>query len=465
MRDTLAVIGGGSAGFAAATKANDLKVKTALINEGEIGGTCVNRGCVPSKVLLEIGNIAYRAAHSGFESIAADMPVPDFDKAIREKRQIVDTLRQSNYTKVIETMHSVDLYKGKGKLLPGPRIEVNGEVLEADNVIIASGASPKIVPFKGLKDIDALTSTEALDLEERPDSLVVVGGRALALEFAQIYSRLGVRVTILQRSPRILPDHEPEVSQEMTKCLTEEGINIFTNTKILGFSRGKSRKSVLFSSNGQKESLGADQILLATGRTPNTRGIGLERVGVKVDDRGFILTDAQLRTSNPRIYAAGDCTSPIMLETLAAKMGNVAASNILEGEKLSIDVHEIPRAIFTDPQVATVGYTDDEYSQRTGACSCRTIGMELVPKAQAVRDTRGIVKMVIDPSTERIVGVHIVSPLAAEMIHEATLIVRFALTLDDVIATTHVFPTLSEGIKRAAQSFKRDISSMSCCIE
>jgi mercuric reductase len=178
-----------------------------------------------------------------------------------------------------------------------------------------------------------------------------------------------------------------------------------------------------------------------------------------------VKTNAFLQTSNPSIYAAGDCVSQIMLETLAAKMGNVAVRNAFENAKATINPKEIPSVVFTNPQVARVGYTDEEYSTKTKACACRTISMVLVPKAQIINDIRGVIKMVIDSRTLKIVGVHIVSPLAAEMIHEATLAVKFGLTIDDIIGTVHVFPTMSEAIKLVAQSFRKDVSKLSCCVE
>ncbi len=464
MKYDLIILGGGSGAFAAATRAEDLGVKTALINDREIGGTCVNRGCVPSKLLLEMGNILHRCRHGEFEAVQGEASF-DFKRAMQEKSEVVERLRQSNYRKVIEKMGSIDLFEGRGRFVGRDEVEVDGKVIEGEKFVIATGSRPHIVPFKGIEEVGVLTSEEALDLEELPGSLIVIGGRALALEFAQMYARFGSEVTVLQRSARILPEDEPQVSQELTRCLAEEGIRILTGVEVLELGQKKGKKTVRFMVNLKEEEISADEILMATGRRPNTDGIGLEKAGVELDGKGFVKINQHMQSTNPSIYAAGDCASPVMLETLAAKMGNVAASNILEGAGKTIDLKEIPRAVFTDPQVASVGYTDEEYREMTGACACKTISMELVPKAQVTKDTRGIIKMVVDPRTEQIVGVHIVSPLAAEMIHEAALAVKFKLKLDDITDTTHVFPTMSEAIKKAAHAFKRDVSSMSCCIE
>ena len=294
--------------------------------------------------------------------------------------------------------------------------------------------------------------------------MIIVGGRALALEFAQMYAHFGTRVTVLQRSQRILPEDEPEISNELTRVLSAEGIEIYTGVQVKEVSQKDGVKIVNCVLKDVEREFEAQQILMGTGRKPNTRGIGLDLAGVETE-KDFIKTNEFLQTTNPDIYAAGDCASPMMLETLAAKMGNIAVRNAFENARLSINSREVPSVVFTNPQVAKVGYTEEEYSAKTHACACRTIPMSLVPKAHVIGDTRGVIKMVIDPNTLRIVGVHVVSSLAAEMIHEATLAVKFGLTINDLIGTVHVFPTLSEAIKLVAQSFLKDVSKLSCCVE
>ncbi len=294
--------------------------------------------------------------------------------------------------------------------------------------------------------------------------MIIIGGRALALEFAQMYAHFGTRVTVLQRSSRILPEDEPEISNELTRVLSAEGIEIYTGVRVKAVNQKDGVKIVTCILEGVEREFEAQQILIATGRKPNTRGIGLELAGVETE-KDFVKTNEFLQTTNPEIYAAGDCASRMMLETLAAKMGNIAVRNAFANDRLTINHKEVPIVVFTNPQVAKVGYTEEEYSTKTHACACRTISMSLVPKAHIIGDTRGVIKMVIDPNTLKIVGVSIVSALAAEMVHEATLAVKFRLTIDDVIGTVHVFPTLSEAVKLVAQSFRRDVSKLSCCVE
>ncbi len=217
-------------------------------------------------------------------------------------------------------------------------------------------------------------------------------------------------------------------------------------------------------SDGPKELL-ADEILLASGIQANTSDLGLEQAGINLDQRGFIRVDEKYMTDNPNVFAAGDCIGRKPLETVAAKEGSFAAENALTGSQRSINYDHVPHAVFTNPQLASVGLTEEEEMLRFNACACRTIYMDAVPKADVVKETRGVFKMVIHPRNSKILGVHIVSPYAADLIHEATLAVKFGLTVDDIIDTVHVFPTLSEGIKRVAQAFTRDVTAMACCVE
>jgi len=462
----LIILGGGAAAFAAATVAADLGAKTAMINEGlPLGGTCVNVGCIPTKHLLEVGNHYYLANHNRFRAIEANGSSLDFRAAIAEKDELIAGLRERNYQEVLESMEGVTLYEGRGRFISPHEVEVNGQVLTGEKFIIATGSSPRIVPFPGIERVRYLTNREALALEALPKTMIIIGAGPLAMEFAQMFSRFGTEVTVLARGPRVLRREEPEVSQELQRCLEEEGIVIHTNTKVEGLCEEGGLKVVEASIAGTKRTLKAEQLLMATGVVPNTADLGLEEAGVKLGRGGEILVDEQLRTSAEHIFAAGDVIGPPHLEAVAAKEGHVAAENALTDAGKTIDYNVIPHAVFTDPQVASVGLTEEEFSKRHQVCACRVVQMEHVPKAQAIKDTRGLIKMVIDPRSTEIVGVHIVASLAAEMIHEAVLAIKNRMTIDELIDTVHVFPTLSEGIKLAAQAFRRDVTKMSCCVE
>lgn len=460
----LIILGGGSAAFAAGIRASETGLKFAMIENGTIGGTCVNVGCVPSKHLLTVGDHFHYSRYHEFDAIRANQLTLDFPVAIKQKDEVVGSLRKSKYADVIEALPGADFIQGKGIFISKNEINVDDECLTAKKFVIATGSAPQVVPVKGIDKVTYLTSNEALSLQRLPESMVIIGGRALGLEFAQMYSHFGTRATVLQRSSRILPEDEPEISEEVTKCLKNEDIDIYTNVVIHEVSEKNGVKKIQSSINGEKKEFDAEQILMATGRKPNTEDIGLDKAQVETE-KSFIKVNEYLETTSPNIYAAGDCVSSVMLETLAAKMGNTAVRNAFESTKATINLKEIPSAVFTNPQVAKVGYTEEEYSAKTKACACRTLSMALVPKAQVINDTRGVIKMVIDPNTLKIVGVHIVSPLAADMIHEATLAVKFGLTIDDIINTVHVFPTMSEAIKLVAQSFRKDVNKLSCCVE
>ncbi len=285
------------------------------------------------------------------------------------------------------------------------------------------------------------------------------------MEFGQLFHHLGTQVTILQRSPQILSRVEPVVAGELQKHLQDEGITIRTSTQIQRVGKTSTGVFVAILSEGKAERLEAERLFLATGVTPNTETLQLPQAHIATRADGAISVDRFYRTSNPNVVAAGDVIGYPYLETVAAKEGNYATQNALEGTQKFINYDHVPHAVFTSPEVAWVGLTETEYMQRHHTCSCRTVSLQQVPKALAVQDTRGVVKMVRNHINDKIAGVQICAPLAADMIHEATLAVKFGLTVEDLIDTVHIFPTFSEAIKLAAQAFKRDISKMSCCIE
>jgi mercuric reductase len=463
-RFPLIVIGGGSAGFAAATKSNDLEIKTALINDGLLGGTCVNVGCVPSKYLLEVSRSLHNAKNPMFDGIKINQVEFNFKKTMEEKDKIVDKLRQSNYIQVMEYLPNVSLIEGRAKLLGDKKVQVGERTLQAEKIVIAIGSQPYTPSFDSLEDVDYLTSTDLLELKELPKSLIIIGGRAVGLELGQALHRFGSNVTILQRSERVLPDQEPEIAERLQGYLVGEGIDIKTKVSIKKVYQKDVTKYVEAKIEGSLQTFSASHILMATGRKPILEDLGLENEGIETED-GFIKINEYLQTSNPDIYAAGDCASKIQLETLAARMGNVAIRNAFEDAQATINVKHFPRAVFTDPQAAMVGFTEEEYSLLMGYCSCQWVEMQYVPKAQIIKDTRGMVKVGMDYKTNKLVGGQILSFNASELIHELTLAVQYGHTIDDIIGMAHVFPTMSEGVKKANQAFYRDVTTMSCCVE
>ncbi|MFV2040993.1 MAG: mercury(II) reductase, partial [Candidatus Hydrothermarchaeales archaeon] len=389
----------------------------------------------------------------------------DYKKVVEKKDKLIEKFRREKYAEVLERLENVTYVEGKGSFISKNVVEVDGEKINGKKFLVAVGARSNIIPVSGLDEMDYLTNEEALSLKELPESLCVVGGRTLGLEFAQMFAHFGTNVTILQRSERILPDAEPEISQLLKQYLEEEGITVHTGMTFKGVKKAGKKKSVNFTVGGEAMELEVDHILFATGRRPNTDGLGLEKAGVEQDKKGFIKVNSGMLTSASHIWAGGDVVGEPMLETVAAKEGATAVMNAFKGAGKKINYTEIPKAVFTYPEVASVGLTDEVANGAGIKCACGIIPFDLVPKAHILGDTRGLIKVVTENKTKRIVGVHILAPHAADLIHEATLAVKFKMTIDDIIDTVHVFPTLSEAFKLAALSFYRDVGGLSCCTE
>jgi mercuric reductase len=463
----LIIIGGGAAAFAAATKASDLGAKALMINSGlPVGGTCVNVGCVPSKHLLTVGDELFYSHRTRFRALGnGHDPHFDFKAAIEEKNDLVAALRQSNYQKVLAALEGVTFLEAHASFVGPGQVEAGGQIYEADKVIIATGSSTKAPPIPGLDRVRWLSNATVMELQKLPESMVVIGAGPLGLEFAQMFAHFGTRVTVVEAMGQVLPREEPEIAQELRRCLEKEGIGFRIGVIVDSVAERNGKKVITIRGGDGIQELVAQELLLAAGVSANTAGLGLEKAGVKANRGGFIQVNQHYQTDNPNVYAAGDCIGKMPLETVAAKEGALAAENALTVPVRTINYEHVPHAVFTNPQVASVGITEEEEMRRFNACSCRTIYMDAVPKAEAIKEDRGVFKMVIHPRSSKILGVHIVSPNAGDLIHEATLAVKFGLTIDDIIDTVHVFPTLSEGIKRVAQAFTRDVSQMSCCVE
>ncbi len=461
----MAILGGGAAAFAAAIKANELGARTVMIDGGTIGGTCVNFGCVPSKRMLTAAEHAFYPTFQEFDGVACSGMSCSVKEIVDGKNKLVASLRKKKYRNVVESLENVTYVEGKGVFESKSKVRVGTKTYTAKKFVVATGSSPNPVQIPGISKVKFWTNVEALNTRDAPKSITIIGGRALALEFSQIFAHLGAEVTVLQRSDRILPNEEPEISEALAEYLNDEGIEIHTGVSLHAVKEAQSGKVVVARVNGRLRQFESEELLMATGRRPNTRGINLERVGVRLRDDGAVLVNREMRTAASHVWAGGDVIGEPMLETVAAKEGAVAAENALTHAHKRIDYRSVPRGVFTSPQVASVGLTEKEAEENGFKCSCRTLSMKDVPKALIINDTRGLIKMVIDAETHRILGVHILSPFAADLIHEGTLAVKYGLATEDIVDTVHVFPTLSEATKLVAQSFTRDVSNLSCCIE
>lgn len=465
-RFDLVVLGGGSAAFAAALKATELGAEVAVCEEWVIGGTCLNRGCIPSKNLLRASEVFYYSHNQPFKGMDIPKGRVDFAKVIEQKDEVVRELREEKYINILKENKRIHYFEGSASFVSEGTVKVGDKVLKGEKFIIATGARPQVVPFKGIEGVGYLNSTTALGLKVLPSSMIILGGRFVAVEMAQIFFHFGTKVTILQRSPRIIPQEEEEISEGLRRYLEEEGIEIYTGVKVLEvYQRGEKRcvKAVI---DGENVEFRADTLLMATGNTPNTDRLNLDVVGVEVDGRGFVKTDDYMRTSNPHIFAAGDVVGRLPLVTVAAHEGATAAQNALGGSSLKVvDYSIIPHAIFTSPNVASVGLTERKAKEKGLNVRSKVLDLKYVPRARAIRDTRGLIKMVVEEGTKRILGIHILAPDAAEVIHQGVLLIKNKMTLKEAIEKIDVYPTMSEMVKLCAQSFYKDVGELSCCAE
>jgi mercuric reductase len=470
----LVILGSGSTAFAAALRAAELG-KTAVMTEARtLGGTCVNRGCLPSKNLIEAARIYWEAHHPRYPGLVPRGMNLDFRELIRQKDDIIRDYRDKKYQAIVHDSDRISVYRGHAAFIEDGTVTVDGRRLVGQHYLIATGSRPAIPPIEGLDHVpyltsELLTSEESQQLWELPASLIIVGGGYIALELGQMLHRFGTSVTILERSPRVLTGYEPEVSLVVREILEEEGVNVVTGTIVRRVSQDGASVVVVSESDGVERRFTSEKLLIATGRTPNTDTIGLEHVGVETDGSGSPIVDELLLTTAPNIWAAGDVigshTGSQLATPVGAHDGVIAASNALNGEKRTVDHTVIPRTIFTDPQVAVVGLTDEEATGRGFRCNCGTVPMRIIPRAGAIRDTRGLIKMVVDWDSKRVLGVSMVGRDAGEVIHEAAMALRFKATVYDFIDMLHVYPTMAESLKIAALSFFKDVERLSCCAE
>ncbi|MCA1668122.1 MAG: FAD-dependent oxidoreductase [Thermomicrobia bacterium] len=455
MHADLVILGSGSTAFAAALNAAEMG-KTAIMTENwQVGGTCVNRGCLPSKNLIEAAKLVYDAANPRYPGLNGSPIKVDFPALVGQKDAVIDCYRQKKYLSLADGADTITIREGDVRFLDSHTLAVGDERVTGEQFLIALGSHP----------------TMAMELKELPASLLILGGGYIALELGQLFSRLGTNVTLIVRSPQLLAHgYEPEVGKAIGEAFAEEGIRVLTRTDVRAVREEGNGIVATISVRGQERELRAQRLVVATGRAPNTTGIGLEEIGVALNNHGAVKADEHLRTNVPHIWAAGDIigteTDSQMATPVGAHDGGIAARNALSGDSLkSVDHRVIPRAIFTDPQIGIVGMTDAEAIAAGYDCWCNTVPMEYVPRAGAIRDTRGVIKMVADARTNEVLGVSMVGVNAGEVIHEAAMGMRFHATLDDYIDLLHVYPTMAEALKVVAISRYKDPAKLSCCAE
>lgn len=459
----VAVIGSGGAAMAAALKAVEQGARVTLIERGTLGGTCVNVGCVPSKIMIRAAHIAHLRRESPFDDgIASASPAILRERLLAQQQGRVDELRHAKYEGILASTPAITVLRGDARFQDDRHLNVQlaegGEHEVAfDRCLIATGASPAIPPIPGLQGTPYWTSTEALASDRIPERLTVIGSSVVAVELAQAFARLGSQVTLLARNTLFFRE-DPAIGEAVTAAFRAEGIEVLEHTQAseVAFANGA---FVLTTGRGE---LRADRLLVATGRSPNTRALDLEAAGVTVNAQGAIVIDNGMRTSTPHIYAAGDCTDQPQFVYVAAAAGTRVAVNMTGGD-VALDLTAMPAVVFTDPQVATVGYSEAEAHHAGIETDSRTLTLDNVPRALVNFDTRGFIKLVAEAGTGRLLGVQAVTPEAGELIQTAALAIRARMTVQELADQLFPYLTMVEGLKLAAQTFTKDVKQLSCC--
>jgi len=458
----IVVIGAGSAGFSAAITAAEQGANVALIGHGTLGGTCVNVGCVPSKTLTRATESVHQAgAAACFAGIRTEGRVTDWAALVAQKDELVAGLRQAKYADLLPAYSGIAYLEGPARLADDG-VVVNGSLIKTPKVVIATGARPAVPPIPGIETVDYLTSTSALDLTALPRSLLVVGGGFVGAELAQLFARAGVAVTTVCRS-RLLPAAEPEIAEALSQYFRREGITLECGVAYGACRKTEAGVELTVRQHGGQRVLFAQRLLVATGRSPNVEQLGLAEAGVRQGKSGVIEVDDRMRTSRRGTYAAGDVTGRDQFVYMAAYGAKLATKNALNGDSLVYDNRAMPAVVFTDPQVASVGLTQAQAKAAGHEVATSVLSVDNVPRALAARDTRGLIKLVADAKSGKLLGAHILAPEGADSIQSAALAIKVGMTVEQLGETIFPYLTTVEGLKLAAQAFKKDVKMLSCC--
>ena len=458
----LAVIGAGSAGFSAAITAAEAGARIALIGHGTIGGTCINVGCVPSKTMIRAAEAAHAArSASRFDGISGDARVADWRRLIAAKDSLVSALRQKKYTDLLKAYDAIAYIEGAARLADGG-VNVAGRLIRAQKIIVATGARPAVPPIPGVEKVAFLTSTSLLDLETLPKSLVVIGGGFIGAELAQMMARMGVDVSVICRS-RLLPQAEPEISEALSTAFRKEGIRLYCGIAYDACREDESGVTVFVEDENRIVEIKGEKLLVATGRTPNTDHLGFREAGVELDRRGAIIIDEHMRTSRRGVYAAGDVTDRDQFVYMAAYGAKIAAKNALNGDSLYYDNAAMPWVVFTDPQVAGVGVSESAAKWEDRPIKTSILRLDQLPRALAARDTRGLIKLVADAETGKLLGGQVMAPEGADSVQTLALALKSGMTARELGETIFPYLTTVEGLKLAAQGFEKEVAKLSCC--
>jgi len=457
MKYDIIVIGSGPGGYIAAIRASQLGKKVAIIEKYKtLGGTCTNVGCIPSKALLDSSHHYYDAIHHfDTHGISIETPKIDFSKMVERKANIVETTTVG--IKYLMDKNNIDVFEGLGSFVDATHVKITkddgtAETIEGTNIIIATGSKPATLPFINLDKERIITSTEALKLKEVPKHLIVIGGGVIGLELGSVYKRLGAEVTVVEYAPKITPTMDADVSKELQKVLKKQGMKFAISHGVTSVERNGDEVLVKATDKkGREVEFTGDYCLVAVGRKPFTEGLGLENAGVQLNERNQVEVNDHLQTSVSNIYAIGDVVKGAMLAHKAEEEGVVVAE-YLAGQKPHIDYNLIPGVVYTWPEVAAVGKTEEELKEAGVNYKAGKFSMRVLGRSRASGDIDGFVKVLADTTTDEILGVHIVGARAADLIMEAAVAMEYRASAEDLARICHGHPTYSEAIKEAAKA-------------
>ncbi len=463
----LIIIGGGSAAFSAAIKAESIGINVLMVNGGlDFGGTCVNVGCVPSKNLIRAAETVYHANHSNFKSIQPLGANIDFKQLIQDKKELVSALQQQKYMNVVKDFKNLTLLKGWAEFVDSNTILVDKkEKYTATNFIIATGATTNIPQIEGLNDVGYLTNVSLFDLEEKPESLTIMGAGYIGLEIAQAYSRLGVKVRIIEFTDRPLRSQTSDITDVLVEQFKNEGIEIFPNFRAFKFEKSGTDTIIHCKcpDGTTTQLIEKGFVVVATGTIPNTSKLGLENLDLKVTERGHIEVNEKMETNISNIYAAGDVINTPPFVYTAASEGNIAANNAFSLTKQKADYSSLPWVVFTDPQIAGAGMDEVEAKEKGIPFEVSKLDLTHVPRALAAQDTRGFIKLIRNTETDKLIGARIIAPEGGELIQQLSMAIKFGITVKELAESFYPYLTLGEGIKLAAITFGKDVAKLSCC--
>jgi dihydrolipoamide dehydrogenase len=452
----LVVIGGGPGGYVAAIRAAQLGMKTACVEKrGSLGGTCLNVGCIPSKALLQSSEKYTEAkGHLAAHGVKLGKVELDLATMLGRKNKVVDEL-----TKGIEFLfkkNKIDYLKGAGSIPKAGQVVVSlsdggSQAVETKNILIATGSETTPLPGVEIDEKQIVSSTGALDLAKVPKHLVVIGAGVIGLELGSVWSRLGAEVTVIEFLDRILPGMDSEIAKQTQRVLAKQGLTFKLGRKVTAAKKTKASVTLTHepAKGGEAEEIKADRVLVSIGRRPFTEGLGLEALGVGIDNRGVIQVDGRFQTSVPGIYAIGDCVPGPMLAHKAEEDGIVCVE-MIAGQSGHVDYNLVPGVVYTWPEVAAVGKTEDELKEAGTAYKVGKFPFTANSRARANAETDGLVKILADAKTDRVLGVHILGPLAGDLISEAVIAMEFGASAEDIARTCHAHPQMGEAVKEAA---------------